>query len=98
MSGGQLKVIMRANKITILEFAKQMGYNSKTPILNAQKKLAVPSKMQEKLYEMLGLDFLDNTQLFDYVVYCINVLTTKEEHDNVRGNYSAMKWGKYIKG
>lgn len=94
MKGYELKMIRKANRISALEIAKKLGYASKTPVLNAEKRLIVPKKFEKAILQILNLHFDQPVQYFNYIQECARILTTEEEFNSVGRSFPSTKWGK----
>jgi len=93
MRGTDFKIIRRANKISAIEIAEKMGFKSKTPIMNAESKVRIPSKFVETLYKMLKLSFKNRNEESAYVQECAMTMTSNEELAEVKWNFPSTRWG-----
>lgn len=63
MKGIEFKIIRLANKISAKKIGKELGYISKTPVLNAEKLKDIPDKYIEVLKKLTGLEFTNSWEI-----------------------------------
>ena len=75
MSGENFRLVRIANRIRMIDIARELGFKSRSPIHLIEKRLAVPKKFEVKLWELVGIHITNENDYRDYVRHCKAILT-----------------------
>lgn len=80
MTGQEFKRIREFNKISQLQMAYNLGYSTRTPVIQAEQMEYLPYKYPKVISELIGLDFTDDNKVEEY----LTKLPVKEPRKRVK--------------